>query len=142
LLDKIVWEKEENIAKCLKKTKRIVTDKKMFIGGWLRVESLGLCPLNCDSAVVSRLSCSAPCHKGHFCLKDPSLDKILPFLVDGFCKMHMFEDMVVQDFEQIPKYQEMGVNEFVIDFSAIHSPLIPKVLKNYLTILKHNSGKQ
>ncbi len=68
LLHRLIWD-EENIAKTLKKTRRFVQTKKMLIGGCLRVESLGLCPLNCDSAVVSRLSCSAPCHKGHWCLR-------------------------------------------------------------------------
>ena len=123
---------EENIIKCIKKTKRIIRTKKIQIAGAKRIESLGLCPLNCNSAIVSRLMCAAPCHKGHWSVKDPSLDKILPFVVDGFCKMHMFEANIEEDFEKIPCYQSLGFNEFVIDFLAIHSALLPKLLKNYL----------
>jgi hypothetical protein len=122
----------ENIEKCVKAVGADIITKKMFIAGCFRIESLGLCPLNCDSAIISRLSCSAPCHKGHWCLKDPSLNKTFPFVVDGFCKMHMFEDGVIENFEKIPHWLNVGINEFVLDFSAIHAPLLPKVLKKYL----------
>lgn len=126
---------EENIIKCVKKAKRIIRTRKIQIAGGKRVESLGLCPLNCNSAVVSRLMCSAPCHRGHWSVKDPSLNRIFPFVVDGFCKMHMFESEIMQNFDKIPVYQELGFNEFVVDFLAIHSELLPKLLKNYLVAL-------
>lgn len=128
---------EENVISCIKKTKRLIPNKKMFIGGAKRVESIGLCPLNCDSAVISRLSCSAPCHKGHWCMKDPIINKTFPFMVDGFCKMHMFEEKIIQNFDKIPYYSNLGINEFIIDFSSIHSPLVPKILCNYLNSAIH-----
>ena len=127
---------EENVISCIKKTKRLIPNKKMFIGGAKRVESIGLCPLNCDSAVISRLSCSAPCHRGHWCITDPLIDKTFPIMVDGFCKMHMFEETIVQNFDKIPYYSNLGINEFVIDFSSIHSPLVPKILSNYLNTMQ------
>ncbi|MBR1977561.1 U32 family peptidase [bacterium] len=123
---------EENILKCLKKVKKIIPVRKIFIAGAKRVESQGLCPLNCDSAVISRLVCSAPCHKGHFALNDPSLEKKFPFMVDGFCKMHMFEDGIVQDWDKIEFYEANGINEFILDLSAIHSAVVPKIICNYL----------
>lgn len=123
---------EENIINCIKKVKKEIPTRKMFIGGCFRVESLGLCPLNCDTAIVSRLSCSAPCHRGHWCMNDPALEKTFPFVVDGFCKMHMFEDGVVERFDKIQHYLNIGINEFVLDFSAVHSPLLQKVLRKYL----------
>ena len=130
----------ENIVSCIKKTKRLISNKKMFIGGAKRVESIGLCPLNCDSAVVSRLSCSAPCHIGHWCMTDPLIERTFPIMVDGFCKMHMFEEEIIQNFDKIPYYLNLGINEFIIDFSSIHSPLVPKLLTNYLnTMLKIGS---
>jgi hypothetical protein len=122
----------ENIEKCVKAVGSEIPTKKMFIAGCLRVESLGLCPLSCDQANISRLSCPAPCHRGHWCLKDPSLKKTFPFVVDGFCKMHMFEDNVIENFEKIPYWLGVGINEFILDFSAIHAPLLPKVLRKYL----------
>ena len=123
---------EENMLKCLKKVKKLIPSRKIFIAGCKRIDSLGLCPLNCDSAVISRLSCSAPCHKGHYALYDPTLDKEFPFVVDGFCKMHMFETGVVENFDKIEFYTEHGINEFIIDFTAIYPPLIPEILKKYL----------
>ena len=96
---------------------------------------MGLCPLNNDSAIISRLSCKAPCHKGGFALKDPSLKKIFPFTCDGFCRMHMFEDIVMQDFSCIKELSDAGVNEFVFDFSALDAKYIPILLNEYFQSL-------
>ena len=131
-IDFTTLKDEENILKCLKKVKKIIPVRKIFIAGAKRVESQGLCPLNCDSAVISRLVCSAPCHKGHFALNDPSLEKKFPFMVDGFCKMHMFEDGIVQDWDKIEFYEANGINEFILDLSAVHSAVVPKIICNYI----------
>ena len=104
----------------------------MTICGNIRVPSMGLCPLNNDSAVVSRLSCKAPCHRGGFALKDPSLNKIFPFTCDGFCRMHMFEDKILENYELIDELVHAGINEFVFDFSALNAKFIPILLTNYL----------
>lgn len=116
----------------LKKIKNIIPNKKMTICGNIRVPSMGLCPLNNDSAVVSRLSCKAPCHRGGFALKDPSLNKIFPFTCDGFCRMHMFEDKILENYELIDELVHAGINEFVFDFSALNAKFIPILLTNYL----------
>lgn len=116
----------------LKKIKNIIPNKKMTIGGNIRVPSMGLCPLNNDSAVISRLSCKAPCHRGGFALKDPSLNKIFPFTCDGFCRMHMFEDKILENYELIDELVHAGINEFVFDFSALNAKFIPILLTNYL----------
>ena len=136
-IDFSTFGEDENIKSCIKKIKRLVPTRKIFIGGVKRVESIGLCPLNCDSAVVSRLSCSAPCHRGHWCMKDPLINKTFPFMVDGFCKMHMFEDKIVQNFDKVPHYLNMGINEFIIDFSSIQASCVPKILTNYLNAARH-----
>lgn len=81
----------ESALRTIKKVKNEIPNLKYTIAGNIRVPTQGLCPLNNDSAIISRLSCKAPCHKGGFALKDPSLKKIYPFTCDGFCKMHMFE---------------------------------------------------
>jgi len=124
---------EENVVRCLKKVKKVIPVKKMFIGGCKRIESIGLCPLNCDSAIISRLTCSAPCHRGHFALNDPAIEKQFPFVVDGFCKMHMFESGVVEEFDKIEFWLSQGINEFIMDFTAIHSAVLPSILTNYLS---------
>jgi len=101
----------------------------------VRVPSLGLCPLNNDSAVISRLSCKAPCHKGHYALTDPSLKKTYPFVVDGFCRMHMFKDEILELYSYIDIFKEIGINEFVIDFSSLDAKFVPILLKNLLNAL-------
>ena len=121
-----------SILTTLKKIKNIIPNKKITIAGNIRVPSLGLCPLNNDSAVVSRLSCKAPCHKGSFALKDPSLNKIFPFTCDGFCRMHMFEDKIAENYGMIDELVGAGINELVFDFSALKANIIPVLLTNYL----------
>ena len=116
----------------LKKIKNIIPNKKITIAGNIRVPSMGLCPLNNDSAVISRLSCKAPCHRGGFALKDPSLNKLFPFTCDGFCRMHMFEDKILENYDMIDELVQAGINEFVFDFSALQAKFIPILLTNYL----------
>ncbi len=115
----------------LKKIKNEIPNKKYTIAGNKRVLSMGLCPLNSDSAVVSRLSCKAPCHNGTYALKDPSLNKLFPFVCDGFCRMHMFEDSVMENFEKVEELYNAGINEFVFDFSALPAKYIPLLLNNF-----------
>ena len=122
----------ENTIKTAKKIKNLIPFKKYTIAGNIRVPSLGLCPLNNDSAIVSRLSCKAPCHKGGFALKDPALKKIYPFTCDGFCRMHMFEDTIMEDYDKIDELVKAGINEFVFDFCALDAEFIPVLLTNFL----------
>jgi len=120
-----------NMGDTIKKVKNIIKSKKYTIAGNIRVPSLGLCPLNNDSAIVTRLSCKAPCHMGEYALKDPSLKKVYPFTVDGFCRMHMFEDQILESFDQADELVKMGINEFVFDFSALNAKFIPILLTNF-----------
>lgn len=130
-IDFSTFENITNIKNCIKKIKNIIPNKKLTIAGNVRIPSLGLCPLNTDSAIVSRLSCKAPCHNGNYALKDPSLKKVFPFVVDGFCRMHMFKDYILHLYEHLEKLREIGINEFVIDLSD----LPPKYVSILLTHL-------
>ncbi len=122
----------------LKKIKNDIPNKKYTIGGNIRVSSMGLCPLNNDSAVVSRLSCKAPCHNGCYALKDPSQKKLFPFVCDGFCRMHMFEDRISDDFSNIEELYNAGINEFVFDFSALHPKYIPLLLNKFFSTVQNS----
>lgn len=126
-----------NIEETLKKIKDVIENKKYTIAGNRRVPSLGLCPLNNDSAIISRLSCKAPCHKGEYALKDPSLKKIYPFTVDGFCRMHMFEDKILERFNEIDYLVKIGINELVFDFSALPAKFVPILLTNFLNSINY-----
>ena len=123
----------ESAIQTVKKVKNIIPNRKYTIAGNIRVPSLGLCPLNNDSAIISRLSCKAPCHRGEFALKDPSLKKIFPFTCDGFCRMHMFEDTVLQDFSKTDVLVKAGFNELVFDFSALNAKYVPILLNKFFT---------
>ena len=123
----------DNAIKTVKKIKSIIPNRKYTIAGNIRVPSLGLCPLNNDSAIISRLSCKAPCHRGGFALKDPSLNKIYPFTCDGFCRMHMFEDRILEDFELVDVLHKAGINEFIFDFSALNAKYVPILLNKFFT---------
>ena len=131
-IDFTSFEKTENIFRTLKALKNNIPSRKLTIAGNKQIPSLGLCPLNNDSAIISRLRCPAPCHTGSFALKDPSLKKIIPFTCDGFCRMHMFEDEVLQDFDNIEEYLKAGINEFVFDFSNLAPSYISVLLTNFL----------
>lgn len=122
---------KESAIKTIKKIKNVIPNRKYTIAGNVRVPALGLCPLNNDSAIISRLSCAAPCHKGGYALHDPSLDKIYPFTCDGFCRMHMFEDTILDDFSDFDELAKAGVNEFVFDFSALNAKFVPVLLEKF-----------
>ncbi len=121
----------ESTIKTIKKIKNDIPNKKYTIAGNIRVPSLGLCPLNNDSAIISRLSCQAPCHRGGYALHDPSLDKLFPFTCDGFCRMHMFEDKILEQFDKVDELYKAGVNEFVFDFSALNAKFVPVLLNKF-----------
>ncbi len=131
-IDFTTFKDINNIKNCIKKIKNVIPNRKITIAGNIRVPSLGLCPLNNDSAIISRLSCKAPCHHGNYALKDPSLNKTYPFVVDGFCRMHMFKDEILQMFDYIKPLEEIGINEFVIDLSSLNSKFVPIMLTNLL----------
>lgn len=125
------FQDRESAIKTIKKVRGYIPNLKYTIAGNVRVPSMGLCPLNTDSAVISRLSCKAPCQKGDFALHDPSLDKLLPFTCDGFCRMHLFEDKIAEDFECVEELYNTGINEFVFDFSALNAKYIPLLLDKF-----------
>jgi hypothetical protein len=125
----------ENIKLCIDKIKDKIPVRKLTIAGSMRIPSLGLCPLNNETAILSRLSCSAPCHKGNFTIFDPSLQKTFPIAVDGFCRMHLYKDQILDLFAHLKYLEEIGINEFVIDFSGLSAGLVPVLLNRFLNSL-------
>ncbi len=121
-----------NLKLCLSKVNKIVKNKKYTIAGNIRIPTLGLCPLNNDSAIVSRLSCKAPCHRGSFAINDPYLDKRFPFVVDGFCRMHMYRDQILENYQDIGILEKIGINEFIIDLSTLNGKFVSSFLTKYL----------
>ncbi len=121
----------ENIKNCIEKIKNSIPVRQITIAGSSRVPSSGLCPLNKDSGVLSRLSCTAPCHNGSFAIMDKVVKKSFPIAVDGFCRMHMFKDKILDLFRYINIFQKIGINEFMIDFSGLPPKFVPILLNRY-----------
>jgi hypothetical protein len=44
----------------------------------------------------------------------------------------MFEDEVLQDFENVRLYLESGINELVFDYTNLDASFIPVLLTNFL----------
>ena len=70
-------------------------------------------------------------------MKDPSLKKVYPFVCDGFCRMHMFEDSIMEDFSHIDELYQSGINEFVFDFSSLDSKYIPILLNKFFMYIEN-----
>lgn len=130
-VDFTLFSDMESAIKTIKKIKNDIPNRKYTIAGNIRVPSLGLCPLNNDSAIISRLSCKAPCHRGGYALYDPSLEKLFPFTCDGFCRMHMFEDCILEAFDKMPELAKFGVNEFTFDLSALNAKFVQLLLNKF-----------
>jgi len=124
-----------DIEACLDTIKDDIPTRKLAVAGSMRIPCSGLCPLNTDSAVLSRLSCPAPCQLRRFAITDKDRNKSYTILVDGFCRMHLYRDRILDLFKYMKKLQEIGVNEFVIDFNALSSKLVPVLLNRYLNAL-------
>lgn len=124
-----------DIEACIETIKYDVPIKKLAVAGSMRIPCSGLCPLNMDSAVLSRLSCPAPCQKRRFAITDKDRNKNYTILVDGFCRMHLYRDKILDLFKYMRTLENMGINEFVIDFNALSSKLVPVLLNRYLNAL-------
>ncbi len=133
------FKKFSAIKSCAENIKDIVKTRKLTVGGSIRISSAGLCPLNNNPVILSRLSCSAPCHQGNYAVFDPDLKKHFPLAVDGFCRMHLFDSQILDIFRFIPLLEEAGVNEFVIDFTALDAKLVTVLLNRFINALAHNA---
>ncbi len=130
----------KNIKYCISHINKKVENKKLTVGGNIRIPSMGLCPLNKNDAILSRLSCSAPCHSNKYAIRDPFVKKQFPLTVDGFCRMHLFKAKILDLFAEIPFLRSsIGINEFVIDCSCIPPSLIPILLNRFLHSLKSDN---
>lgn len=131
-VDLSVFTSMKNLKYCMPKIVDKIPTRKLTVGGNIRVQSSGLCPLNKDPVVLSRLSCSAPCQRGEYAVFDPDLQKFFPIAVDGFCRMHMFKNQVLDIFKYVPKLEMIGVNEFCIDFNSLPAKLVPILLTRFI----------
>jgi hypothetical protein len=55
--------------------------------------------------------------------------------------MHLFRDKILDLFKYRKNLEEIGINEFIIDFSALSSKLIPVLLNRFLNSLIDDNYK-
>ncbi len=127
----------ENLKMCIENIQNEIPFRQLTIAGNIRIPSSGLCPLNKDSAILTRLSCSAPCHNGNYSLQDKAIKKHFPIAVDGFCRMHLFKDKILDLFKHIELFEEIGINAFIIDFSSLPAKFVPILLNRYIDALNN-----
>ena len=139
-VDLSAFKKFSAIKSCADHIKEIIPTRKLTVGGSIRIPASGLCPLNSNPAILSRLSCPAPCHHGNYAVFDPDLQKPFPLCVDGFCRMHLFDTQILDVFRFVPLLEEAGVNEFVIDFTALDAKLVTVLLTRFINALAQNSA--
>jgi collagenase-like PrtC family protease len=106
--------------------------KNMVIMGPVRLETSGLCPLNNDLAVVSRLECKAPCQKHSYAVVDPATGEMYPVILDGFCRFHLVYSYLEDLLAEKNKYIEAGITDFTIDFTALPEDMIRPLLDRYV----------
>ena len=95
--------------------------------GNTEIEILDICPLKTNSQEKNGLFCKAPCNTG----KTYTLQKereCCPFITDGFCKVHIFENKI--KYVPINNLKEININSYIIDVSALDEEISLKILKN------------
>lgn len=108
-----------------------IQTKSLMILGTSKLHTSGLCPLNSDIAIVSRLSCKAPCQKASYAIVDPFTNDMLPMVLDGFCRFHLVNSYIEDRLKNINKYINIGITDFIIDFSALPAEMIEPLLNRY-----------
>lgn len=124
------------VKEYIQNTKKIILNRKYTVGGNISIPSTGLCPLNDNPPTFSRLNCEAKCKTGIFSIENGT--KIYPFITDGFCRAHFFENKISTEYKNIKIYEGIGINEFVLDITAINDEFIPTIMNNFLDSININ----
>ncbi|MGD9581147.1 MAG: U32 family peptidase, partial [Vampirovibrionia bacterium] len=119
----------ENIEQIISNTN--IPTRSFMILGTSKLHTSGLCPLNNDIAIVSRLSCKAPCQRTSYAIVDPFTNNMLPMVLDGFCRFHLVNSYIEDHLNNIDKYIEAGITDFTIDYSALPGEMIKPLLDRY-----------
>lgn len=110
------------IQKFIQQTKGVEIEKKYTVSGCVKVQSRGICPLNDELPTISRISCKAPCHNNFYAIEIKG--KLYPFVTDGFCGVHLFENEIEILNKNYRCLSEIGINVFTIDCTAINQSFL------------------
>ncbi|MDD3419601.1 MAG: hypothetical protein PHE78_03250, partial [Candidatus Gastranaerophilales bacterium] len=72
------------------------------------------------------------CQRSYYAMFDPDAQRLFPIAVDGFCRMHMYKNQVLDIFKYVPELRKIGINEFIIDFHSIPSKFVPILLTRFI----------
>lgn len=131
-----------NIKKCINRLNNLIPRRKLTISGNIPIPTLGLCPLNSNPAFLSRLNCTAPCRNNFYAIFNPYTNKRYPFIPDGFCRMHLFKDEILDLCKYTCIFEEIGINEFVIDMRALDTKYVSVLLNRCLNSLKKTNSME
>ena len=112
-----------------------IPDRSFIVLGSSKLDTSGLCPLNNDLAIVSRLQCRAPCQKASYAIVDPFTNDMLPMVLDGFCRFHLAQSYIEDHLQNIDQLIDIGITDFTLDFSALPAEMIPPLLDRYCIAL-------
>ena len=107
-------ENFENIQNFLKNFD--IKNRKFTIFEKKEIYVADFCPLNTAGFGKSGLYCKAPCSKNNYAFKNPETEEIIPFMTDGFCNTHFYNN----NNYNIYNYNELmqkGINRFIVDLS-------------------------
>lgn len=122
----------KNIKKFLQKIKSYVPKQKLTVCGSISVDSEGLCPLNSLPPEISRINCNAACQKELYAIEDYHTNSIYPFISDGFCKMHLYENKILDLSSYVQSFKQIGITEFTIDMSILKKEFVSILLTRFL----------
>lgn len=126
------FESLENIQNFVKKIKKYIPNKRLTVCGSISIESEGLCPLNNLPPEISRINCSAACQKGCYAIEDYNTNSVFPFISDGFCQMHLYENKILDLSSYVKSFVKIGITEFTIDMSILKKEVVAALLTRFL----------
>lgn len=109
--------------------------RSLVIAGISKLKTSGLCPLNNDLAIVSRLECMAPCQKTSYAITDPFTGKVYPMILDGFCRFHLVKSYLDDHLQFINRYIESGITDFILDCRGLPSEMLLPLIERYCSAI-------
>jgi len=130
-----------NIRNCIKHLEDEIPRRKLTVLGNIRVLNQELYTFNFISDKLSKLNIDEKSNN-IYAIEDTFSHKIYPFVGDNFGKKHFFKDEILDLCKYINIFEEMGINEFVIDLTASDSQLVSLLITKFLNSLNNDTPTQ
>ena len=130
-----------NIRNCIKHLEDEIPRRKLTVLGNIRVLNQELYTFNFISDKLSKLNIDEKSNN-IYAIEDTFSHKMYPFVSDNFGQMHFFKDEILDLCKYINIFEEMGINEFVIDLTASDSQLVSLLITKFLNSLNNDTPMQ